>query len=75
MLKWFAVVALVGILVLVGIFYFAYKNTTIPDANKAFEAQSTYVYYSGGKARSGGSPSRTGSRSRSPTSRSRCRTP
>ena len=46
-LKWFAVAALVGILVVIGIFYFAYKNTTIPDANKAFEAQSTFVYYSG----------------------------
>ena len=53
MLKWFAVTAVVGTLVLIGIFYFAYKNTTIPDANKAFEAQSTYVYYSGGKARIG----------------------
>ena len=38
---------------LIGIFYFAYKNTTIPDANKAFEAQSTFVYYSGGKAKIG----------------------
>ena len=28
-------------LVLAGIGYFAYRNTTIPDANKAFEAQST----------------------------------
>ena len=52
-LKWFAVTAIVGTLVLIGIFYFAYKNTTIPDANKAFEAQSTYVYYSGGKGRIG----------------------
>ncbi len=52
-LKWFSVVSLVGILVLIGIFYFAYKNTTIPDANKAFEAQSTFVYYSGGKAKIG----------------------
>lgn len=52
-LKWFAVAAIVGTLVLVGIFYFAYKNTTIPDANKAFEAQSTFVYYSGGKTKVG----------------------
>jgi membrane peptidoglycan carboxypeptidase len=52
-LKWFAVVSIVGILVLVGIFYFAYKNTEIPDANKAFEAQSTFVYYSGGKSKVG----------------------
>jgi membrane peptidoglycan carboxypeptidase len=52
-LKWLAISAVVGILVLVGIFYFAYKNTEIPDANKAFEAQSTFVYYSGGKAKVG----------------------
>ena len=40
-------------MILAGIFYFAYRNTEIPDANKAFEAQSTYVYYSGGKGRIG----------------------
>jgi membrane peptidoglycan carboxypeptidase len=40
-------------LVLAGIGYFAYRSTEIPDANKAFEAQSTYVYYSGGKSRIG----------------------
>ena len=38
---------------LVVIGYFAYRNTTIPSANKAFEAQSTYVYYSGGKDKIG----------------------
>ncbi len=52
-LKWMAVTSVVGILVLAGIFYFAYKNTEIPDANKAFEAQSTFVYYAGGKAKVG----------------------
>ena len=36
-----------------GVFYLTYQQTTIPDANKAFEAQSTYVYYSGGKAKIG----------------------
>ena len=35
------------------VFYFTYQKTEIPDANKAFEAQSTYVYYSGGKAKVG----------------------
>ena len=50
---WLTIVGLAGLLVLVGIFYFAYKNTEIPDANKAFEAQSTYVYYSGGQAKVG----------------------
>jgi membrane peptidoglycan carboxypeptidase len=52
-LKWLLVVGLVSTLILAGIGYFAYRNTEIPDANKAFEAQSTYVYYSGGKARIG----------------------
>ena len=31
-------------------FAFAYAATDIPDPNKAFEAQSTFVYYSDGKA-------------------------
>jgi membrane peptidoglycan carboxypeptidase len=52
-LKWMLIVGLVSALILAGIGYFAYRRTTIPDANKAFEAQSTYVYYSGGKARIG----------------------
>ena len=48
MLGWLTVLALAGILVLMGIFYFAYKNTQIPSANAAYEAQTSYVYYSGG---------------------------
>ncbi len=52
-LKWLLIVGLVCTLVLAGIGYFAYRNTTIPDANKAFEAQATYVYYSGSKGRIG----------------------
>jgi membrane peptidoglycan carboxypeptidase len=52
-LKWLLIVGLVSSLILAGIGYFAYRNTAIPDANKAFEAQSTYVYYAGGKARIG----------------------
>ena len=47
------VTVLAGVLVLMGIFYFTYKNTDIPDPNAAFEAQSTYVTYSGGKSRIG----------------------
>ena len=34
-------------------FFFAYRTPTIPDANKAFQAQTTYVYYSGGKGKIG----------------------
>ncbi len=52
-LTWLLVTGLVLVLVLVAIGYFAYRNTTIPSANKAFEAQSTYVYYSGGKDKIG----------------------
>jgi membrane peptidoglycan carboxypeptidase len=50
---WMTVTVLAGILVLMGIFYFTYRNTDIPDPNAAFEAQSTYVTYSGGKSRIG----------------------
>ncbi len=51
--KWLLIVGVVSGLVLAGIGYFAYRSTNIPDANKAFEAQSTYVYYSGGKSKIG----------------------
>ena len=52
-LRWTLVAALIGSLVLIGVFYFAYQRTEIPDANEAYEAQSTFVSYSGGKARIG----------------------
>src|ERR1700712_2797618 len=50
---WMTVSVLGLVLVLMGIFYFTYKNTDIPDPNVAFEAQSTYVTYAGGKTRIG----------------------
>ena len=52
-LGWIVVAGLAMILALMGIFYFTYKKTQIPDPNSAFEAQSTYVYYSGGHSRIG----------------------
>jgi membrane peptidoglycan carboxypeptidase len=52
-LKWLLVAGLVLALVLAGIGYFAYRNTSIPDANKAFEAQSSFVYWAGGKGKIG----------------------
>ncbi len=52
-LGWIVVFGLAMILALMGIFYFTYKKTQIPDPNSAFEAQSTYVYYSGGHSRIG----------------------
>ena len=51
--RWLLVLGLLGALVLTGVFFFAYQRTTIPDANKAFEAQTSFVYYSGGKAKIG----------------------
>ena len=52
-LRWLLVLGLIGGLVMTAVFFLAYQRTTIPDANKAFEAQSSYVYYSGGKAKIG----------------------
>ena len=52
-LKWLLIFGLVSAVILAGIGYFAYRNTEIPDANKAFQAQSSFVYYSGGKGKIG----------------------
>lgn len=46
--KWTLVTGLVLALVLAGVFYFTYRNTEIPSANAAYEAQATYVTYDGG---------------------------
>jgi membrane peptidoglycan carboxypeptidase len=53
LLKYLLILGLVCTLILAGIGYFAYRNTEIPDANKAFEAQSSFVYYSGSKEKIG----------------------
>ena len=52
-LKWLLIFGVVAAVILAGIGYFAYRNTEIPDANKAFQAQSSFVYYSGGKGKIG----------------------
>jgi len=33
--------------------WFAYQRTTIPDPNEAFQTQTTYIYYAGGKTKVG----------------------
>ena len=38
---------------MVSIFYFAYRSTKIPSPNTAFQAQTTKVYYAGGKTKIG----------------------
>ena len=52
-LKWFLIVALVGTLVLIGGFVYLYKTTPIPDPNKDFQTQTSFVYYSDGKTQLG----------------------
>ena len=49
LLKTLAIFGLVGVLILVGVFFVLYKAIEIPEPNEAFEAQTTFVYYSGGK--------------------------
>jgi membrane peptidoglycan carboxypeptidase len=52
-LKWFLITALVGTLVLIGGFVYLYKTTPIPDPNKDFQTQTSFVYYSDGKTELG----------------------
>jgi membrane peptidoglycan carboxypeptidase len=52
-LKILLVAGVVGALVLVGTFYVAYRATDIPDPNSAYQAQTTNVYYAGGKTKIG----------------------
>jgi membrane peptidoglycan carboxypeptidase len=52
-LKYTAIAGLVGVLVLVSMFYIAYRATDIPNPNSAFQAQTTNVYYAGGKSKIG----------------------
>ena len=52
-LKYATIGGLVGALVLAAMFYIAYRATEIPSANSAFQAQTTNVYYAGGKTKIG----------------------
>jgi membrane peptidoglycan carboxypeptidase len=51
--KYTLIAGLVGSLALVTMFYLAYRATDIPSENAAFQAQTTNVYYAGGKAKIG----------------------
>ena len=66
-LKWFLIFALAGTLMLIGVFVYLYKTTSIPDPNKDFQTQSSFVYYGDGKTEIGSTPRRTGRSSRSAT--------
>jgi membrane peptidoglycan carboxypeptidase len=52
-LKYTLIAGLVGCLLLVAMFYVAYRATDIPSENAAFQAQTTNVYYAGGKTKIG----------------------
>jgi membrane peptidoglycan carboxypeptidase len=51
--KWTLVVCLVGALLVTGAFVYLYKTTDIPDPNKDFQAQTSFIYYSDGKTEVG----------------------
>ena len=51
--KWTLVMGLVGALLLTGAFVYLYKTTDIPDPNKDFQAQTSFIYYADGKTQVG----------------------
>src|SRR6476661_9649335 len=50
---WLLVAGLVGALVMAGAFFYAYKTIDIPDPNKDFQTQTSFVYYADGKTELG----------------------
>ena len=51
--RWFLIVGLVGLLVVTGGFVYLYRSTDIPNPNKDFETQTSFVYYADGKSEVG----------------------
>jgi membrane peptidoglycan carboxypeptidase len=51
--KWGLITGLVMAIALVTTIYVMYRRTTIPNPNKAFQANTSYVYYSDGKHKIG----------------------
>lgn len=47
------VIGIVAVVIVVAVVYFAYRSTTVPDPNSAFQTQSSYVYYANGKSQLG----------------------
>jgi membrane peptidoglycan carboxypeptidase len=52
-LRIFLITGVVCTLVMVGVFYIAYRATDIPAPNEAFKTQTTNIYYAGGKTKIG----------------------
>ncbi|GAA4705346.1 transglycosylase domain-containing protein [Nocardioides conyzicola] len=51
--RWVLVAGLVGLLLVTGGFVYLYRSTPIPDPNKDFETQTSFVYYADGKSEVG----------------------
>ncbi|MFC4785910.1 transglycosylase domain-containing protein [Nocardioides sp. MAHUQ-72] len=51
--KWLLVAALVGALVVAGGFFYLYRTIDIPNPNKDFQTQTSFVYYADGKTELG----------------------
>jgi membrane peptidoglycan carboxypeptidase len=51
--KWLLIVSLVGTLLLIGAFVYVYQTTSIPNPNKDFQTQTSFVYYADGKSELG----------------------
>ncbi len=51
--KWGLIATLAGSLLLIGVFVYLYKTTPIPNPNKDFQTQSSFVYYSDNKTQIG----------------------
>src|SRR4051794_35257696 len=47
--KWAAIVGLVGVLLATAAFVVLYRSIDIPDPNKDFEAETSFVYYANGE--------------------------
>lgn len=52
-LKWGLITGVATVLLVAVAGFIAYKKTEIPDPNKAFQTQTTYIYYAGGKTKVG----------------------
>ncbi|MFT4265114.1 MAG: transglycosylase domain-containing protein, partial [Nocardioides sp.] len=52
-LKWGSIAGLSLFVLLVVVGFIAYQRTKIPDPNEAFQTQTSYIYYAGGKTKVG----------------------
>jgi membrane peptidoglycan carboxypeptidase len=53
LIRWFAFLGVLGILTIAATFFVLYRTISIPDANAAFQTQTTKIFYSDGKHKVG----------------------